>query len=528
MALKDINDSEFAADRTARQNLDWLSIASQWVALRAYFQGVGNSGYLGVRQYSGGGDTVLDNRFTVGYGPLNVHDHSNHKDLCGMAERQGLCNGYIFKSRHTDYKLKRPKSGGTYLETEDIAYPTVPASVTGTVAQQITEMQNYFQAMLDQNHSVYDYRTHFEWALAIEEVWPEVFSETLTDTFDSDRHTVDASSTQEQVWKHWRDEYGGIMDRAENINVWPIIPFITSETGAPELAIIKNRVTAHVVGNFGDYHPNDILSPREDIYTERRAGATPPAAHSRYLRHRVNFSSGSSTATQRGDPGILDELMYKCYGIEAGGTLTETYWDKTASADHNVLEHGTANNLNAAKFSRFVGLDIPNASGRLDRRRGFKDSHFFAALTNNTNVIGVSDGVRLHRYSWGNPLELVMLNPLMSWNPYGVPLKADPTEGGTLDGLTSGTALSGYAVVGKYYITPDEFYNGTDPTDPADTSSARWVKDSGGTSRLCRAAGPWILLPPIDNVVGRVRGRFAIYEDAIQSPAMAQALALRV
>jgi len=525
--MVELADTQFASERAARSDLDYLSISSQWMVMRAFFRGVGNSGFLNIRQYSAAGDTVEDNRFTVGYRPLNAHNHSNYKYLCGMSERQGMANGYPYGSRHTDYNLNTPVAGN-YLATERVTFPTVPASVTGTVAQQVTEMQNYFQALVDKDHSVYDYRTHFTWVLSVEEVWPEVFAETLEDTFDSDRHTVDASSIQEQTWKHWRDEQGGIMGRGENINVWPIVPFVTSETGTPELATIKNRVTCHVVGNLGDYHFDDLLSPRADLYGERRAGSVPPAVGSDKLRHRVNTYSGSSTATVRSIPGLLDELMTKCYGIEAAGTLTETYYDKTSDADFNVFDWGTTNNMNAAKFSRFVGIGIPNASGRTDRRRGFNDSNFFAALTNNPNVIGVSDGVRQHRYSWGLPMELVMLNPLMSWNPHGVPLKADPTEGGTLDGLTAGTAYSGYREDIYHYLTPDEFYNGTDPEDPADTSSARWVKDSGGTSRLCRTAGPWMVLPPIDNVTSRVRGRYFIYEDAIQSPAMAQALALRV
>jgi len=525
--MVELADTNYATERVARGNLDWLSIASQWMSLRAFFQGVGNSGYLSARQYQTAGDTVEDHRFTVTYRPLSTHDHSNYKHLCGMAERQGMANGYQFKSRHSDYHLNNPVAGD-YLATSQIAFPTVPASVTGTVAQQVTEMQNYFQAMVDQDHATYDYRTHFTWALATEEVWPEVFADALEDTFDSDRHSVDASSIQEQTWKHWRDEYGGIMDRAENINSWSIIPFVTSETGAPELATVKNRVTAHNVGDFGSYHPDDILTPREDLYAERRAGVVPPPIENPYLRHRVNHELGSSTTTSRASEGLLDELMHKCYGIQGGGTLTETYYDKSSATDFNIYDHGTTNNMNAAKFSRYVGIGLPNASGRTDRRRGFRDNNLFTALTDNVNVIGVSDGVRLHRYSWGLPLELVMLNPLMTWNPHGVPVKTDPTEGGTLDGLTSGTAYSGYREDIYHYLTPDEFYNGTDPTDPADTSSARWVKDSGGTSRLCRSSGPWIVFPPIDNVIGRVRGRYFIYEDAIQSPAMAQALALRV
>jgi len=505
---------------------DHLSNASGWSALRSFFQGCGNSGYLAVRQYRAGGDTVLDNPFTSTYRPLNVHDHSNYKGLCGMAERQGIANGYIFKSRHTDYNMRKPKVGG-YLATEGISFPEVPGNIIGTVAEQIAIMQGYFQAMINKDHGTYDYRNHFKWALAVEEVWPELYSSEITDTFESDRHTVDAKKLQEQMWKHGRDGYGGIMGRGENINDWSLTPFITSELGEPQYAVIKNRVTAQVVGDFGQYHPSDIFEKRPDTYGERRAGTDNPPIHNRYLRHRVVHNAGSKDAKYRSTPGILDEMMGQCYGLQGGGTLDETYWDKTTNSDFTINKFGTTTPLNAAKFSRFVGITLPNASGRRDRRRGFNDSNFFAALTDNERVIGVSDGVHTHRYSWGLPLELVMLNPLMSWNPHGIPRKGDPTEGRTRDGRTPETAFSGYRERNFHYLTPDAFYNGSDPVDPADTRTARWMLDSMGVPQLCRSSGPWIVLPPIANVSERVRGRFIIHEDAIQSPAMAQALDLR-
>ena len=384
-----------------------LSVASQWLALRGFFQGVGSTGILNVRQYEHAGDLPTDRRFTIGYRPLNMHDHSNYRHLCGMAERTGIANGYLYKSRHTDYHLRHPVSTG-YLNTEEVAFPAVPASVTGTVAQQITEMQNYFQAMLDNNFATYDFRSHFTLALAVEEVWPEAYSETLSDTFDSDRHTVDASNVQEQVWKHWRDEYGGIMDRAENINVWPTVPMITGENTAPELATIKNRVTVQVVGDLGEFHPSDIFAPRPDLYSERRAGVVPPPVENPYTRYQVKHAVGSSVDGSRNTPGILDTFMGRCYGIEGiGSNLVETYWDKESAADYNVKNWADNNDLNAATFTRFVGLELPNASGRHRRRRGFSDPNLFCALTTDENVIGVSDLQRLHRYSWGIPLEVV-------------------------------------------------------------------------------------------------------------------------
>jgi len=515
-----LKDTDFAKSVVERQELDLLKSASQDMAQRAFIQGLSNSGVLTVRQYRANGDSALDRKFTAGYRPLNSHNHSNLKDTIGMAERAGVANGYTYKSRHTDYKLREPSQSG-YLATQQIPFPSVPTSVTGTVAEQITEMQSYFQALNDQSSLTHDYREHFKWVMSTEEVWPERFTEVVTETFPGDRHTVDASSVHEQLHKHWRDEYGGINDRAENINVWPIVSMVTSEDTV-ELVTIKNRVICNQVGSLGDYHFNDFMTVRDDAYGERRAGVVPVTLDNRNARFKIDDGGF------RNSPGTLDELMYKCSGIEGvGSSLTETYYDKNTQSNYNIKEYGGGADIDAAKFTRFFSRTLPNASGRKDARRGFNDPYLFSSLTTREDVLGVSDGVNTHRYTWAIPMEMIMLTPLQTWNPHNIQYVTDPTNGGLLDGGTVGTALLGYNNNPYYYLTPDEFYNGTDPVDPADTTSAKWVLDGNGVAQLCRSSGVWMVLPSINNVVNRVRTRFAIYEDAVQDAGLAQALANR-
>jgi len=437
-----------------------------------------------------------------------------------MAERAGVANGYAYKSRHTDYLLREPSQSG-YLATQQIPFPSVPASVTGTVAEQITEMQSYFQALNDQNFSTFDYREHFNWVMSNEEVWPERFTEVVTDTFPSDRHVVDASSVHEQLHKHWRDEYGGINDRAENINVWPIVSMVTGEDTV-ELVTIKNRVTCNQVGSLGDYHFNDFMTVRDDIYAEKIQNSVIAIFESSKTRFKIDDGG------YRGSPGVLDELMYKCYGMEGvGSNLAETYRDKLTQSDYNIKVYGGGVDINAAKFTRFYNRALPNASGRTNSRRGFNDPYLFSSLTTHQDVLGVSDGVNTHRYTWAIPMEMIMLTPLHTWNPHNIQYVTDPANGGLLDGSTVDKALLGYNNNPYYYLTPDEFYNGVDPVDPADTTSAKWVLDGNGVAQLCRSSGVWSVLPSINNVTDRVRARFPIYEDAIQGPGLAEALSSR-
>ena len=518
--MGDIKSGSFAKGVYQRQELDLLKSASQDMSQRAFIQGFSNSGMLTVRQYRGNGNTVQDRRFTNGYRPLNSHNHSNFNGSVGMAERSGIANGYPYKSRHTDYLLREPAQGG-YLATQLIPYPSVPPSVTGTVAEQITEMQNYFQALNNKDSSLYDYRPYFKWVMAAEEVWPERFSENITDTFPSDRHQVDASNVHEQLHKHWRDEYGGVMERAENINVWPIVSMVTGEDTV-EIVTIKNRVICNQVGDLGDYHFDDLMTVRDETYAERRAGEVPIPDDNKHARFKIDPRGLYS------NPQTLDELMYKCHGMEGvGSDLTETYYDKLTDAHYNIEVFGGGEDINAAKFTRFYNRALPNASGRKDSRRGFNDPYLFAALTDHEYVLGVSDGVNIHRYTWAIPMELIMMTPLHTWNPHNIQYVTDPTNGGLLDGETVGTALLGYNNKPYYYLTPDEFYNGADPVDPADTTSAKWVLDGNGIAQLCRSSGVWIILPSIDNVTNRVRTRFPIYEDAIQDPGLAEALSSR-
>ena len=136
--------------------------------------------------------TYVDRRFA------SIHEHANNIRVVGMGEFIAVLNGVEFRTRHNDYKLVQPStSTKNYGATEDIPYPEVPPEVTRmrTVEEQITEMREWFRAWRDQDHSVRDYRKYFKPVLCyLEGAWTVSEDDSIDESFDSDRHFLDASS----------------------------------------------------------------------------------------------------------------------------------------------------------------------------------------------------------------------------------------------------------------------------------------------------------------------------------------------
>jgi hypothetical protein len=112
---------------------------------------------------------------------------------------------------------------------------------------------------------------------------------------------------------------------------------------------------------------------------------------------------------------------------------------------------------------------------------------------------------------------MIYLTPLHRWNPYNLIYKGDHKSdlGKTVTadkrngGKTKAKAYDG--VNSKiYYITPNEFFTGTEKDkDAADTTKGTvGVLDPSGEVRLVRASGVRIFLPNIPGV-GTLRQRYS-------------------
>ena len=75
----------------------------------------------------------------------------HHFRTVGMGELNMVLNGVEFRTRHNDYRLRKPaQHSKNYNAMENIVYPKVPWAVTSkkTVQEQIVEMREWFKGML--------------------------------------------------------------------------------------------------------------------------------------------------------------------------------------------------------------------------------------------------------------------------------------------------------------------------------------------------------------------------------------------
>lgn len=491
------------------ENVAYLN-SDVFETLCEYFRTRGQSGLINTRHYNYGGARAYHRPGVTGYAAHNIHDHPNHQAMPGMAEVSACINGIFLRTRHNDYKLNAPIAGGTYLQTAEIPLPAVPPSVLAlsTPEAQIEEMRQYFIAFATGDAELRDYEPFFRWSLSYLEVWAEVLTDTIGETFNSDRHQINVNNLYAAIAKHTMYSVTGHQDRPENTPHIPFIVRFTANDGRPKWALIRYRICAVDVGDLTAYAPGSVLAYRDQFMLRQATGLT---AAQLFNDRRCRFELAASSGYQY-TPTLLDELMSKVPGLNGGGTLAEQFND--TGTPYTTKAHGSNTvDLNAAFYNRFYSIFF-TASGRANVRRGWNDPALFVAATTRPEVAPVLDPTMSNaerRYSYAIPLELILRTPLEAWNPYGLALQATPAAGGA-DGKTDAKAYNGWNPNNYNHKVPAGFYAGLTPDgDPADTDAGDIrVKDPGGVVRLCRNSGLYVFLPPIAGITDRIRLRYPI------------------
>ncbi|WP_372000890.1 phage tail protein [Tistrella mobilis] len=486
-----------------------LSAASAAEAQAEILRASGQSGLVITRQYDGGGPDPWDRRLTVGYAAGNAHDHANAHGVMGLAELAVVVNGWYLRTRHNDYVDNTPApAGGAYLSTRRLPMTTLPASVTGGVAQQTAAMRELILKAAVGGLAAADAQ-HFRLDLAYLEVWWEVLPPdgAVGDSFYSPRHEADDRSAAGLLNTIQAINATGAKLRAENNPYVPIA--IRSIRGRTEVAVLRYRILTRTVGTLAERPISALVELVDDVITRKRTGMTLAALEaSRLARYRLRDE-------------IADDLMAMVPGLDGeGAVLHERYWEE--GAWKTVRGYESSALLNAAYYSRKAALSTADASGRSKFRRGFNDPSLWAALTTRKRVAGFERDGDVYRASWAIPLELVLRTPLEAWNPYDIP----QSDGG------SGTEEKPYQgwLSDRYWRTPAELFGGAGASDSADTSSGvKWVLDASGTARAVRASGVRVILPPVDDGAGgtiSLRTRYPVYPVYHEgSPAYIEAMA---
>ena len=487
-------------------------------------RGMGQSGVYMCRQYTAGGAYAWQRPFDVPFAALNIHSHWDLNRTIGMAEISAVVNGYYIRTRHNDYTLAQPAPvGSNFLALDYIDMPDVPADVVGTPDQQISKMQQYFKALHGEHDpaTLADYSSAFQWGLTYFECWFETFDESLDDTFDSGRHVIDASSIRELLNKVQYFNYGGHKNRLENLSYFSNLVRFVDDTGVPRLATLKYRIACQPVGSVADYPIDDLLQPQDDLKTAHRFSLDIDNTEHRAQRFSVRQTLAGYDNTNSVTRELIDELMEKVPGMDgAGAVLSEQY---TQYGTNETINAWLGGQLNAAYYNRSYKFAVGDASNRTGAKRGYNDPTLWVAKNTRTKVtpLKLASGEEL-RFSYAMPLELVLLTPLMKFNPHGVPeltsednpAQYNPKANATA-GRTSAQAVPGYHPGNLlYYHTPSTFYTGGDvpDADPADTALKElWMRCADGAARKHTPSGTPVFLPLIGGMTKRVRMRYPIY-----------------
>ncbi|MFY0309628.1 phage tail protein [Leisingera sp. D0M16] len=502
------NNFNFALTRNLKEHM--YSSMEQFELLAQIRRGYGQSGIRMGRHYAYGGDAAYHRPSVAAFASFGVHNHPNYPLMCGMPEITAIVNGHEVNTRHIDYKIIH-SIGDAYLAVEDAVPPPVPPSVAAQAApeDQITEMREYLRAFGAKDTGIRDYRPYFDTYLSVLEVWLEnLDGDQLVDTFPSFRHQLSNLGH-----KHMNDDYialmaSGLKPRFENDDFKPTVVRVMRPDGAPQFAVLRYRVSAVRLGNYGEYPAHLMTSQVDDPVTRQATGNSDAQMDANRLgRYRVNYAIGDDSIARRSNPGLLDEIMSKVPGLDGlGAVINEDYTDTSDSGAEFVqrlMNFKTSDLMNSACYARFYSYEHAGAAGRRNYRFGYNDPFLFRAATTRQEVTSIPGMGGGHRISWAIPMELIVASPLASWNPYSI------AEGGwpTGNGNSQATAFSNAHRNGRWYMTPSVLFDGAGaPLDPADTDAAAWMMCGDGQARLMRGSGVYVHMPEIQGVqTARIR-----------------------
>nr|KAG5705262.1 hypothetical protein BaRGS_010713 [Batillaria attramentaria] len=359
-----------------------------------------------------------------------MHDHTDHPHTVGLGEMIVVLNGVEFRTRHNDFSLNMPsRHSRDYHATEDIPYPSLPPAVAHkhTLAEQITELREWFKAWRDGNHTVRDYHPYFPSLICyLEGAWT-TDTKTLNEPFASTRHQIDASSWFDLQEKIRFTSYTGDKSNKQNFAYLPTT-IINVTNGDPVFAQWNYRILCHPTKSYverKELKPVESLGVRLakkktfDEYTTTRAA--------RYVINSLPYNADHLTRYSR-----LDELMGEIPGLDNyGANIT----DKVFGLTKYQLKDETP--LNTAYYHRWFRVMENGAMGEKQAHRGYADRNLFVAVTKQPKISPMSVKYNCHnvwtdhqrhnqcetstqRVSYAIPLEVVYLTPLNAWNPYNI------------------------------------------------------------------------------------------------------------
>ena len=156
-----------------------------------------DSGIKQVRHTREGTRNYYGNTHTSMGRTISIHDHANNIRTVGLGEFVAVLNGVEFRTRHNDYRLFMPHTtSDQWHDVEPIPFPKAPPEVTSLEPDdQVAEMQEWFKAWQNQDHSQRDYRKYFKPVLCyMEGAWTMETEGSIDEPFKSDRLVINYHS----------------------------------------------------------------------------------------------------------------------------------------------------------------------------------------------------------------------------------------------------------------------------------------------------------------------------------------------
>jgi len=396
---------------------------------------------------------------------LGIHNHVNYKAMPGLGWFTANANGFIFRTRHNDYRLYTKDTG--FLNVKEAPMPP-------KLNLSISEMQDLFRRYVNKQLKAEE-KIYFQWWLAYAEVFFYILDEIyepLSDLFESFRHGFATMNIAYITNLAAQEAFSGKYARFENSVYFPAV--FKLDDG--RIAVLVYRILVEHIPQFDGKTWDEIVQYWDWYQTDE-----------------TSYTSAKTRFMWK-DGIILEQIWQLVPGLDGRGATLDTV---------RLTDNYSAFGKNYAYYHRFytIGTDATNTRTRVE---GWNDVMLITAHTTQTDKV-------LFGTSWIIPLELILRTPLETWNPYNIPYRAKVSGSGT-----EADPYDGYNENSAYFLTPAEFFEGiTAESTQADTTRVAWVKDSKGVPRLMVGSGIWIVLPPIPGI-GSLRTRYPIYVEAYE------------
>ena len=345
---------------------------------------------------------------------------------------------------------------------------------------------------------------------------------TIEESFESDRHFLDADTWHELQEKIRFSSHTGRKDPKENLAFLPTTIMDLINGSIPLLAQWNYRILCHPLARDV---PLDRLHVLEDLASRMsRRRNKMQYEQSGAARFRLRNEDPERLLQNPSEYSFLDLLMSEVPGKDNyPANITDEVWEGPV---YPYLGGNTAP-LNIGYYHRAYRTAFNDAMGKNKRRRSFNDRNIFMAATRNTKVAPITvtkcDGTNgcrnvTERWSYAIPLEIIYMTPLSSWNPYNIEYKGtdwSPSGKVVMAGGRNGELNIARAYNGtnsrKFYKTPRDFFSDDEIViDTADTTGGvKGVLNRHGELKAVQATGIRIFLPRIPGV-GVIRQRYPI------------------